>query len=65
MDKEDSEEERKCVGPRFEDVVRYATNTITGAIDLAKMEKLDGRYGYNGGNGCDVLSGPCSCGAWH
>ena len=20
---------------------------------------------YNGGQRCDMLSGPCSCGAWH
>jgi len=22
-------------------------------------------YGYNGGQGCDNMEGPCSCGAWH
>ena len=21
--------------------------------------------GYNGGAKCDVIEGPCSCGAWH
>lgn len=22
-------------------------------------------FGYNGGRRCDVVSGPCACGAWH
>lgn len=54
----------QTVGPNFENVIAYAT-TENGAIDLARMEKLEGRFGSNGGRGCDVLSGPCSCGAWH
>lgn len=52
------------VGPNFRDVVRYAA-TPEGAIDLAKMQELEGRFGSNGGHGCDVRKGPCSCGAWH
>jgi len=52
------------VGEDFDDVVRYAT-TPEGTVDLSKMQELEGRFGYNGGQGCDVLSGPCSCGAWH
>jgi hypothetical protein len=51
------------VGPTFNDVLRYAS-TPKG-IDPRKMQELEGRYGYNGGVGCDVLIGPCSCGAWH
>jgi len=35
------------------------------AIDLMELEKHEGDYGYNGGIGCDVRDGPCSCGAWH
>lgn len=51
------------IGSRFEDVVVY---TMPEAIvDLARMQQLEGRFGYNGGRGCDVRSGPCSCGAWH
>ena len=52
------------VGSRFEDVVAYAMTT-EGYIDLQKLERLEGRFGYNGGRGCDVLTGLCSCGAWH
>ena len=52
------------IGPDFSDVLAHAT-TPDGAIDLRKMEALEGRFGSNGGVGCDVRSGPCSCGAWH
>lgn len=52
------------VGDRFEDVMTHAT-TKEGAIDLRKIDELEGRFGTNGGRGCDVRSGPCSCGAWH
>lgn len=47
--------------------VLVACCTIGGAIDLSLME-AHGRYvplGTNGGTRCDVLSGPCACGAWH
>lgn len=54
----------RTVGPTFNDVLAHSM-TSDGAIDLARMEKLEGRFGYNGGRGCDVSSGPCSCGAWH
>jgi hypothetical protein len=54
----------QTVGSTFGDVIAHAT-TKDGVIDLARMEKLEGRFGSNGGRGCDVLSGPCSCGAWH
>jgi hypothetical protein len=40
---------------------------INGAIDLGVMD-AHGQYasmGTNGGQSCDVRSGPCSCGAWH
>ena len=52
------------IGDDFASVVRYSA-TPEGAIDLSKMQELEGRYGYNGGQPCDVLRGPCSCGAWH
>ena len=55
---------RLDVGDDFASVVAFAT-TREGAIDLAKMAELEGRYGSNGGQPCDVLRGPCSCGAWH
>lgn len=58
------EKKRREVGSSFQDVVAYAT-TKEGAIDLSKMEELEGRFGSNGGRGCDVRSGPCSCGAFH
>lgn len=37
---------------------------VDGALDLYIME-LHPAVGYNGGQKCDVSSGPCSCGAWH
>ncbi len=55
---------RLAIGDDYASVVRYAT-TSEGAIDLSKMGELEGRFGSNGGRGCDVRSGPCSCGAWH
>ncbi len=40
---------------------------IDGALDLSVMDAhsqfVD--LGSNGGIKCDVVSGPCSCGAWH
>ncbi|MFH1671535.1 MAG: hypothetical protein ABH889_02050 [Candidatus Portnoybacteria bacterium] len=51
------------IGGDFNDVVAYAMTP--DGIDLRKMEELEGRFGTNGGRGCDVRSGPCSCGAWH
>ena len=37
------------------------------AIDLSLMEAHEkfASLGRNGGQDCDVTSGPCSCGAWH
>jgi hypothetical protein len=40
---------------------------IDGALDTGLMEAHE-RYanlGRNGGIRCDVVSGPCACGAWH
>ena len=37
---------------------------VDGAIDLMLMEAHPA-LGRNGGQKCDVTSGPCSCGAWH
>jgi len=55
---------RLKVGGTFGDVVAAST-TPEGHIDLRAMDQLEGRFGSNGGRGCDVSSGPCSCGAWH
>ncbi|MFH0752458.1 MAG: hypothetical protein V1914_02560 [archaeon] len=52
------------VGPTFNDIVKNSM-TQTGAISLEKLDSFEGRYGNNGGIGCDVLEGPRSCGAWH
>jgi len=53
----------KELGPTFDDLLAHVTDD--GVVDLAAMQQFEGRYGYNGGRGCDVLEGPCSCGAWH
>lgn len=37
---------------------------VNGAIDGMLMEEHPAQ-GYNGGQKCDVRSGPCSCGGWH
>jgi hypothetical protein len=61
-------EEGDKVGSSFEDVVGASMVETKGggvAIDLGKMQEFEGRFGHNGGRGCDVRSGPCSCGAWH
>lgn len=50
-------------GGSFESLINYASTK--DGIDLRKIESQEGRYGSNGGRGCDVLTGPCSCGAWH
>jgi hypothetical protein len=66
MDKntqKDTQNEKARIGPTFDDVVRHVTRN--GVVDLAALDALEGRYGTNGGRGCDVLRGPCSCGAWH
>ncbi len=55
---------RVTVGERFEDVFAHAL-TDDGSLDLRKIQELEGRFGYNGGKGCDTRDGPCSCGAWH
>jgi hypothetical protein len=40
---------------------------VEGALDLKLMEahREYAPLGRNGGERCDVRSGPCSCGAWH
>lgn len=35
------------------------------ALSLSDMDEHAGNFGYNGGQGCDVLVGHCSCGANH
>lgn len=37
---------------------------VNGALSLALMDAHP-KLGENGGQKCDVTSGPCSCGAWH
>lgn len=37
----------------------------TGAVDAGLLQAHAGLLGRNGGIACDVLEGPCSCGAWH
>lgn len=40
------------------------TATTSQGVDLAAIEGMrTGRV--NGGIPCDVVRGPCSCGAWH
>ena len=41
-----------------------ACSTIDGSIYLHLMGAHPA-LGYNGGQKCDVTSGPCACGAWH
>ncbi len=55
------------VGLTLNGVIEYSKESYKEgvAINLSKMGELEGRFGYNGGIGCDVLEGPCSCGAWH
>jgi hypothetical protein len=38
---------------------------VDGALDGMLMQSHEGYLGSNGGNRCDVSSGPCACGAWH
>lgn len=46
-------------------------NELYGPINVRNVDTKeqvvldDAPYGYNGGQRCDVRSGPCSCGAWH
>lgn len=40
---------------------------VDGALD-SRVQEAHSRYasfGANGGQRCDVSSGPCACGAWH
>jgi len=57
---------KKTVGPELNDIVGYATDS-DGYVDLAKMQELEGRYSHLPGRNrrCDVLKGPCACGASH
>lgn len=48
-----TDDPRLKVGPNYSDVVAHAT-TPDGAIDLLKIQELEGRFGSNGGVGCDV-----------
>lgn len=44
----------------FEELLECCT--INGIIDSERMDAHC--VGYNGSK-CDVIKGPCSCGAWH
>jgi len=59
-----SKEEEPKVERDFQELIDECIND-EGVIDLSKMEKLEGSCGSNGGKGCDVTKGPCSCGGWH
>lgn len=39
----------------------------TPALDLSLIQAHSDycAVGFNGGSRCDVLDGPCACGAWH
>lgn len=63
MEDNNKKKEFLDVGPNFNDVMNYVIKD--GIIDLHKIGELEGRFGCNGGRGCDVSKGPCSCGAWH
>lgn len=39
--------------------------TIGGIFDVQLMEAHEGLVPQRNPGGCDVVSGPCSCGAWH
>ncbi len=56
--------EPKKIKRSFKQLVANATDK-KGAIDSRKIEAAEGSCGSNGGRGCDVTEGPCSCGAWH
>lgn len=48
----------------FNELVRCCSTD--GATDLFLMEAHSQiGLGRNGGQNCDVRSGPCACGAWH
>ncbi len=49
----------------FEELVKSSTDPQTGHVDLQVLQSYEGSCGSNGGVGCDVTVGPCSCGAWH
>lgn len=38
---------------------------LGGVIDVILMEAHVGLAGKNNGLSCDVVEGPCGCGAWH
>lgn len=54
-------------GPGANDVLgsAVAPDLADPVVDLAELAKNEGRYGYNGGVGCDVRQGHCACGAAH
>ncbi len=65
LKKYDDEKKTPEVGTRFEDIVDYATDEL--GVDSGKIDEMEGRYAHLPGRSrrCDVMSGPCACGAWH
>ena len=47
----------------FDDLIRCCT--VNGVIDPELMEEHRKIIPQRNPGGCDVISGPCSCGAWH
>jgi len=59
------EEPKREVGSSFGAVLAHASTPA--GIDPRKIDELQGRYEGRAGytRRCDVLGGPCACGAWH
>ena len=56
---------KRQIGPSFTQVIDYSFKKDRSILDMRDMDELEARFGYNGGSPCDVLEGPCSCGAYH
>lgn len=48
----------------YQDLVRCCT-TADGAVSLAHMDAHRAAVPARNPGGCDVMEGPCACGAWH
>ena len=50
----------------FNNLVKTSLVEIDGrpALSLREMD-MALKYGHNGNDWCDVVEGPCACGAWH
>lgn len=47
----------------FEELMQCVSDS-EGNLDMRKLQNHTVNC-YNGGQKCDVTTGPCSCGAWH